>query len=432
MDEQKINQTRKKLPKAVSAIIIALLFLLTFLGGYFFNYIIGGREARVTREIVGILKQVGYVVDEETGEFIELTESDFANAIVDEFLDIYSAYYTPEEYKLVLERNRGREQGLGFVFQVDLPIIEQVKGNSPAEKAGFIKGDRLVDGRSGDGEKVAFSSTTKAIEFMSGSADDKALTFTVLRDGEEIEISVKKSAYNTSYVTYYDSDAKYYFQSETPDGKLQGKLDESVKNPLLSSDIAYVVFHSFEGDSQSQMNDALDMMAKRGRSKLILDISSNGGGQLNILCGIASYLIENNGVGNFVVTYSKSKNGTDVYKSGRYQFKEHIKEIAVIASENSASASECLIGALTCYGGAFKPENLVIEKNKKGVAKTYGKGIMQTTYPLASGGAFKLTTARIYWPDGQTCIHGKGVIATGENAVDVGGGLQRAVQILSD
>ena len=54
--------------------------------------------------------------------------------------------------------------------------------------------------------------------------------------------------------------------------------------------------------------------------------------------------------------------------------------------------------------------DIILEQSKEGVAKTYGKGIMQTTYKLISGGALKLTTAKIYWPDKTTSIHGVGVI----------------------
>ena len=58
---------------------------------------------------------------------------------------------------------------------------------------------------------------------------------------------------------------------------------------------------------------------------------------------------------------------------------------------------------------------LVIVKNQDGVAKTYGKGIMQTTYQLTSGGALKLTTALLRWPDHSkyhegTSIHGIGIL----------------------
>lgn len=430
MNENNEKTNNKKTSKALSAIIIALIFVLAFIGGYFTNHIFVSRETRVLNEIVTILKEVGYVVDPKTGEFIELNEKELSTALVNEFLDVYSAYYTPNEYEQIKAQNRGESKGVGLTFESESPIIVKVRGNSPAEKAGFRKNDKILSGRENNGESIDFKTTQQVITFMTECADDAIMNFVVERDGTQVNIATTKREYITSYVNYYDSGARYHFVSDVPNGKPEGKLDEGQGLSMLDDDTAYVIFDGFEGDALNQMDKALNIMGERGRSKLVLDITANGGGQMDILCGIAGFLIENEGSGNFVVAYSSGKTGTEEHRSGRYNFKSHIKEIVVIASENSASASECLIGALSCYGGAFTIDKLVVEKNEQGVAKTYGKGIMQTTYLLPSGGAFKLTTARVLWPDGNTCIHGTGVVATGENAVEEGEGLARAVAIL--
>jgi C-terminal processing protease CtpA/Prc len=56
---------------------------------------------------------------------------------------------------------------------------------------------------------------------------------------------------------------------------------------------------------------------------------------------------------------------------------------------------------------------------------------MQTTYPLLAGGALKLTTARIYWPDKTTCIHGTGIVQTNtNNQVTNQNAIERAIEIL--
>jgi hypothetical protein len=74
---------------------------------------------------------------------------------------------------------------------------------------------------------------------------------------------------------------------------------------------------------------------------------------------------------------------------------------------------------------------VVVEKNANGIAKTYGKGIMQTTYSLWFGGAFKLTTAKIYWPDKTTSIHGTGVVKEGLNAAEKGQALKNGLELLA-
>ncbi len=81
----------------------------------------------------------------------------------------------------------------------------------------------------------------------------------------------------------------------------------------------------------------------------------------------------------------------------------------MLANYNTASASECLLGAMLDYGTIGYGDIYLSEID--GVARTYGKGIMQTTYYDYDGGyANKLTTAQIYWPLSDTCIHGRGIL----------------------
>ena len=95
----------------------------------------------------------------------------------------------------------------------------------------------------------------------------------------------------------------------------------------------------------------------------------------------------------------------------------------MLANGGTASASEALIGAMICYG-ALDYENIFLSQysdeykswlKKTGQelkdARTYGKGIMQSTFENAfTGEALKLTTAKIFWPDGKTSIHDRGVL----------------------
>ena len=95
------------------------------------------------------------------------------------------------------------------------------------------------------------------------------------------------------------------------------------------------------------------------------------------------------------------------YSENRYdEFFTDSTRIFVLADEFSASASECLIGAMVSFGAVDYADIFV--RKEGGVAKTYGKGIMQTSYVSPQGSALKLTTAEIFWPNGKS-IHGVGV-----------------------
>ena len=78
---------------------------------------------------------------------------------------------------------------------------------------------------------------------------------------------------------------------------------------------------------------------------------------------------------------------------------------------NTASASEALLGAMISYGTLGYGDIFVTQTAGEDSARTYGKGIMQTTFRNgATGEAIKLTTAEIYWPN-SVSIHGKGITA---------------------
>jgi C-terminal processing protease CtpA/Prc len=267
--------------------------------------------------------------------------------------------------------------------------------------------------------------------FLRECKDDADITLTVLRDGNLLDFTLNKEAYKTSYVNYYDDGVRLFFASNEKNGNPTKKEDTTDKMVGLDQKTAYISLDQFEGDAAEQMEDALSFMESRGKTKLILDLRNNGGGYMTVLGDIAAMLIRNGGKGNFVFAYSESKSGFQGYKSGKYNYKSHLEKIVILANENTASASECLIGALSVHDSPYTSGDIVIEKNFNGIAKTYGKGIMQTTYRLLSGGAFKLTTAKIYWPDATTSIHGVGIVASGENAVLPQNALNRAIELIS-
>lgn len=121
---------------------------------------------------------------------------------------------------------------------------------------------------------------------------------------------------------------------------------------------------------------------------------------------------------------ARSKSGDEkVYEaesySSQYTLPEDI-DVYILANGSTASASEALAGVLVSYGIAgygdiyiseysqeyLSAMGLTAEEAKSG--RTYGKGIMQTTYEYVTGEALKLTTHQIYWPNGES-IHDKGL-----------------------
>ncbi len=429
----KNNKDRIGAKKLVFSIILALvIFVAGGLGGFFLNRLTKSNASNTIEELMKIIEDVGYVYDEQTFEKKSLTTKELANSLL-LALDDYATYYTPEEYSALLKKREGRYNNYGFGFYGTDLQIDVCYYNSPAFNAGIRRGDKIISGRlSLEQDKQNFNDVYDFLEYFSVGNTDKTIHLTVERTGEilEREFSFSLSQFEAVYVSYKDSDGAVYFRENNGERTSYEDQSEAINLP---KDTAYIDFISFEGKAAKQLKDAVKIMKERGKTRLILDLRDNGGGQMSVLQEVASTLIYNDGKSNFPIVYEEHKNKTDIIYSAKNQNNDFIEKIIVLANGYSASASECLIGAMNYYcKSVFSLDDLIVEKNGDSVAKTYGKGIMQTTYTLLSGGAFMLTTAKIAWPDKSTCIHGIGIRPTNPlNAVEKDSALSRAIEYLS-
>lgn len=431
------NANKKQAPKRTmrkkitTIIAFCLSIVLAFFGGYFSRYIFGSKEINKTQDLVHIIQKFGYVLD-ENGEVRELTDTDYARALADGLLDQYSRYYTKQEYDKINSERTGNRTGFGVSIYDDVnqpPVIVRVVGNSPAEKKGIKVGDIINSATVEGQETISFTNSKQLTEFLSACQSDKKVTFNVSRGLSSLSVEIQKAFYIASYVTYYDSERKMSVDADSDSSPFVEYTEEKMNLPL---DTALIKLSSFEGGVASQLRATLSYMQEKGRTKLILDLRDNGGGYMSALCDVAEQLIFNGGKKS-LVAYAKGKTSSESFYMTSNKNNSFITNISVLANDGTASASECLIGAMLHYGERFSIDNLVVEKNEDGVAKTYGKGIMQTTYLLNDGSAIKLTTARIFWPDKTTCIHAKGILPTTQNATEKGiSAIDRAISILQD
>ncbi|MBQ3492890.1 MAG: hypothetical protein IJA88_02150 [Clostridia bacterium] len=419
-----------KIKKSVSIILSVILFIITFAGGFFTSYLVRGRNANVASDIVTMMEKVGYIYDPTTGEPRSITEKDVADALVNAILDKYSKYYTAEEYKKVQSTSHGNYDGVGVSFYSTEDLeVDQVILNSPFDRAGGKVGDLLVSATV-DGQETTFTSVNHSLVYFSQIENGKEFSLKYQRDGDFYTAVLKKSAYVASYVYYLDDQKEFKFTSDS--GTPTGKENSVLNSQITDSTVGYIRITGFEGGASSQLGSALEFMKTRGKTKLILDLRANGGGYMDVLCDIASYFIDNGGAKKSAVAISSGKTGNQIFYTKNNKFCSFIQKACILGDQDTASASECLIGAIVHYGDIVDGiNNVIVEKNSRGVAKTYGKGIMQTTYMLVSGGAFKLTTAKILWPDAKTCIHDVGVTPKmGATEAEKGGGINKAIQVL--
>jgi C-terminal processing protease CtpA/Prc len=286
-----------------------------------------------------------------------------------------------------------------------------VAGNSPAEKGGLVAGMYLTGYGETDSEedKIEGGYSTDFKNFVNAQPEGEVfyLWASEEKGGEEEAYAVYRAEYVQNYVFYADGEEAYRFVGES------ATMPEEYETAYadLPSDTAIIRLDSFAGSAATQFKLALGILKERGKSKLIFDLRNDGGGQMSILAQIASYLCKDAPSGKFPVAVATYRNGnTEEFSASKNYYNEYLDgvSVSVLANKNTASASEALIGAMVDYGTVAMKDIYLAEIG--GVAKSYGKGIMQTTFLNSlTGEAVKLTTATVDWPVSGITIHGVGI-----------------------
>lgn len=278
--------------------------------------------------------------------------------------DKYAAYYTKDEYKDISEKSSGVFCGIGAHMSQNsktgvLTIIGVVSGG-PAEKAGVKKGDILVEV---DGENIENKDISYIVSKVKG------------KEGTSVEIALQRK--NAAQLLKM---------------KIERKVirDNTVSHKMLDNNIGYISVSGFEEVTEKQFIKAVDDLENKGEKGLIIDLRDNGGGLLNTAIGMLDRLLPKE-----LVVYTKDKQGMaqEYYTKDKQEVNV---PIVILVNGNSASASEVFSGALKDYG-----------KAKLIGTKTFGKGIVQSSFELQDKTAIKFTTSKYYTPKGNN-IHGKG------------------------
>lgn len=285
-------------------------------------------------------------------------------AMVSGLDDKYAAYYTKDEYKDISEKTKGEFCGIGaYISQGkndnSLKVAGVVKGG-PAEKAGIKKGDIIVEV---DGKNIQGKDSSYAVSKMKG------------KKGTNVSISVMRKG-NKKPITF--------------NIKREVIHDNTVSYKMLDNNIGYISVSAFETVTKKQFKSAVDCLEKKNEKGLIIDLRDNGGGLLDTALDMLDQILPKK-----LVVYTKDKNGVaeEYYTKDDKEIKI---PIVILVNGNSASASEVFCGALRDYG-----------KAKLLGTKTFGKGIVQSSFAFRDGTGLKFTTSKYYTPKGIN-IHGTG------------------------
>ncbi len=372
-------------------LFIIVLSLVVGFSSFFAGYVVREKQLnKETRTIDWIITQIkqNYYEDFTSKEII-----DAAALGLETLLDQYSAYYSEEEYRAVKHANQGYKLGIGVgmgVSQEGKAAVERVVMGSPADEGGIVKGDILLGVRAIEASRDEFTlgNTAQAFKILLDEMPDNTpFELLTLRDGQERICTVTKKEY-VQITTRYYTNAEISF---------------------LPENAAYIRFDTFTGNAVSEFNAAMERFKQEGKTALILDLRGNGGGRVDYAQKIAAHLVKANKGETPLMMEARYQKRTEEFDVAESTYAEYgFTAIRVLCDGNSASASEALLGAMLDYGS-------ITLQDLYGT-RTYGKGIMQTTFErFAKDDAIKLTTARILWPVSKICIQGVGI--TPENIV---------------
>ncbi|MCM1546483.1 MAG: S41 family peptidase [Clostridiales bacterium] len=411
--------TRKKVLIALVALAIAVVF---FFAGFAVSKLTIKYEVSSFEWAMKIVGE-NYYKDVSAGGFLDGS----LKGMVNEKLDIYSAYYTAEEYSAVVASNSGKKSGVGISFTY-VPenthperreggiLIESVVGNSPAYKSGLRAGE-FIESASYSGGTATFESRDDFTSFIDARADGEQFTL----NSDRGVYTVAKSGYTQSYCYMATADKQW---TVSYNGNSRTISETVGGTECLPDGAAYLRLDQFFGNAAYEMGELIEKFNAESCTSLILDLRGNGGGYVDVMCDIS-------GIFTGQLQNSNPIAMRAVFKDGHTETSKVTKKFAaarclpagtkvsVLADNGTASASEALIGVLIdngvidygdIYISDFGEEYLKFTGTENKDCRTYGKGIMQSTFVNPkTGEALKLTTAEIYWPKGNVSIHDVGL-----------------------
>ena len=277
--------------------------------------------------------------------------------------DLYTGYYTPEEYASFMETSNGSYSGIGAMLSQDyntgiITVVRAFEG-SPAAEAGMQTDDILYKVK---GEEVTGKDLSLVVTDLKGE-EGTDVELSILRGTDVMDLTITRR------------------NIEVP----------TVESRMVEGEIGYIAITEFDDVTDEQFFAALDALEAQGMKKLIIDLRDNGGGLVDVTCAILDRLLPE---GLIVYTEDKYGNRQEEKSDAENYFGG---EMAVLVNGNSASASEIFAGAIKDYGVG----TLI-------GTQTFGKGIVQSLFPLSDGSAIKITVSRYYTPEGNN-IHEVGI-----------------------
>jgi len=278
-------------------------------------------------------------------------------------LDPHSAFLDPKTYKEMKEEQQGSFSGLGIVISLkgedkELTVISPIDG-TPAYRAGIRAGDYIaqIEGKPTQGITI-----DDALDRLRGPKGSK-VTITIQREG-------------------YDQPLEYTLvRDDIPTVSIPYAY-------MVRPGVGYVRIKNFTQTTDSELEDKIKLLKTQGMDRLILDLRWNPGGLLEQAVRVSDRFLKPNSMIVYTKGRLRRESDREYHAAGKAEKVD--LPIIVLVNKGSASASEIVAGALQDHDRA-----LVVGET------TWGKGLVQTVYPLSGNAGMALTTAKYYTPSGR-------------------------------
>lgn len=349
----------------ITLIMIVALALVSFAGGFLLNDLVDRRTGQATAENIaqdfGVFWEAWSKIEESYIGGLPTSRQLTYGAVrgaIDVLGDPYTIFIEPVAREQERESLRGNFGGVGAVLELNESgeiVLSPIEGN-PAELAGILEGDILiaVDGQQIDQEL----SIGDVAELIRGEEGTK-VTLTILHPNasEPEDITIVRAAILLPSITFN----------------------------LLEEDpsVGYIKLSRFSGESNAEMQEALEELKELGAEKLILDLRQNGGGLLDAAVNVSDQFLKEG-----PVVYQISKDEKEKIFEASNETPADDIPLVVLIDQGTASAAEILAGALQDRDRAT-----LIGTN------TFGKGSVQVAYDLSDGSSVHVTSARWLTPN---------------------------------
>src|SRR5437773_5091257 len=343
--------------------LVLVLMVSTVLGGLF-----GGQVRATTKgeeDVDNSLKLFSNLLGLVEGNYATEVDSDKAvYGAIDGMLrtlDPHSKFFDPKAFSSLREDQRGKYYGLGITVTTRFGKVTVVSPpflGSPAEKVGLRVGDVISHV---NGEPTQGMDLNEVVSKLKGPRGT-SVKIRVVRPGTEeaIEMAVIR-----------DEIAKFTISNAF----------------MLRQRVGYIKLDSFAETTGAELRDALRKLDYKNLDGLVFDLRNNPGGLLQEAIEVCETFLDK---GQMIVeTRGRTKGSNKPYASQKLNAENHFP-LVVLINAQSASASEIVAGAIQDHD-----RGLIVGQT------SFGKGLVQSVYPLSKNAGLALTTQKWYTPSGR-------------------------------